>query len=289
MGSFFGQNMLLSLEPRALYVYTPYVNQANTPLFDTGDAGFGIGQIFSENTFIGNDRVSDSNKMTVGLTSRITESNTGAERAVITLAQQQQFTAQKVGLTGNINNPTVYSDTLAAASVRLMGNFNADVFGQYNTQLNRFVQTTVGGSWRPTPGRSLNFGYRNVWQPPIQATPFNPIGTPAGTTTDQYNISGQWPVTREISLVGRWGYDALTTKTLNTLLAVEYVRDCLVFRSAYSQLLLNNNTTTQILFQVEFRGLGVAGDNPVDLMKLNVPGYLPTPKPLPASTYENYQ
>jgi LPS-assembly protein len=289
MGSFFGQNMLLSLEPRALYVYTPYVNQANAPLFDTADAGFGIGQIFSENTFIGNDRVSDNNKMTVGLTSRITEANTGAERAVITLAQQQQFTAQQVGLTGNISNPTTYSDTLAAASVRFMGNFNADIFGQYNTQLNRFVQTTVGGSWRPTPGRSLNFGYRNVWQPPIQATPYNPIGTPAATTTDQYNISGQWPVTREVSLVGRWGYDSLTTKTLNTLVAVEYVRDCIVFRSAYSQLLLNNNTTTQILFQVEFRGLGVAGDNPVDLMKLNVPGYLPTPKPLPASTYENYQ
>jgi len=289
MGSFFGQNMLLSLEPRALYVYTPYVNQANTPLFDTADQGFGIGQIYSENTFIGNDRVSDSNKVTIGLTSRITESNTGAERAVITLAQQQQFTAQRVGLTGNITSPTAYSDTLAAASVRFMGNFNADVFGQYNTQLNRFVQTTVGGSWRPTPGRSLNFGYRNVWQPPIQATPFNPIGTTAATTTDQYNISGQWPVTREISLVGRWGYDSLTTKTLNTLVAVEYIRDCIVFRSAYSQLLLNNNTTTQILFQIEFRGLGVAGDNPVDLMKLNVPGYLPTPKPLPASTYEKYQ
>lgn len=289
MGSFFGQNMLLSLEPRALYVYTPYVNQANTPLFDTADQGFGIGQIYSENTFIGNDRVSDSNKLTVGLTSRITESNTGAERAVITLAQQQQFTAQQVGLTGNIASPTAYSDTLAAASVRFMGNFNADVFGQYNTQLNRFVQTTVGGSWRPTPGRSLNFGYRNVWQPPIQPSPFNPVGTTAATTTDQYNISGQWPVTREISLVGRWGYDSLTTKTLNTLLAVEYIRDCIVFRSAYSQLLLNNNTTTQILFQIEFRGLGVAGDNPVDLMKLNVPGYLPTPKPLPASTYENYQ
>jgi LPS-assembly protein len=289
MGSFFGQNMLLSLEPRALYVYTPYVNQANTPLFDTADQGFGIGQIYSENTFIGNDRVSDSNKLTVGLTSRITESNTGAERAVITLAQQQQFTAQQVGLTGNIASPTAYSDTLAAASVRFMGNFNADVFGQYNTQLNRFVQTTVGGSWRPTPGRSVNFGYRNVWQPPIQPSPFNPIGTPAATTTDQYNISGQWPVTREISLVGRWGYDSLTTKTLNTLVAVEYIRDCIVFRSAYSQLLLNNNTTTQILFQIEFRGLGVAGDNPVDLMKLNVPGYLPTPKPLPASTYENYQ
>jgi LPS-assembly protein len=289
MGSFFGRDMLLSLEPRGFYVYTPYVNQANTPLFDTADAGFGVSQIFSENTFIGNDRISDNNKMTVGITSRITEATTGADRAVFTLAQQQQFTGQRVGLTGNIANPTTYSDTLASAGVRLMGNFNADFFGQYNSQLNRFVQTTFGGSWRPTPGRSLNFGYRNVWQPPIQATPFNPIGTPAATTTDQYNISGQWPVTKDVSLVGRWGYDSLAAKTLNTLVALEYVRDCMVFRSAYSQLLLNNNTTTQIMFQVEFRGLGVAGDNPVDLMKLNVPGYMPTPKPLPISTFENYQ
>ena len=138
MGSFFGRDMLLSLEPRGFYVYTPYVNQANTPLFDTADAGFGVSQIFSENTFIGNDRISDNNKMTVGITSRITEATTGADRAVFTLAQQQQFTGQRVGLTGNIANPTTYSDTLAYAGVRLMGNFNADFFGQYNSQLNRF-------------------------------------------------------------------------------------------------------------------------------------------------------
>jgi LPS-assembly protein len=289
MGSFFGRDMLLSLEPRAFYVYTPYVNQANTPLFDTADSGFGMSQIFTENTFIGNDRISDSNRMTVGLTSRITEATTGADRAVFTLAQQQQFTAQRVGLTGNIANPTTYSDTLGSASVRLMGNFNADFFGDYNTQLNQFVQTTFGGSWRPTAGRSINFGYRNVWQPPIAASPTNPVATPAATTTNQYNISGQWPLTKEVSFVGRWGYDELASKTTNLLVAFEYMRDCIVFRTAYSQLLLNNSTTTQILFQVEFRGLGVAGDNPVDLMKLNVPGYLPTPKPLPISTYENYQ
>ena len=289
LGSFFGKQMLLSLEPRAFYVYTPYVNQTNTPLFDTADGGFGISQIFSENNFIGNDRVADNNKLTGGLTSRMIEADTGTERAIFTLAQRQDFTGQRVGLNGTIANPTTYSDTLGAASVRFMGNFSADVFGQYNTQLNKFVQTTIGGSWRPTPGRSLNFGYRNAWSPPVSATPYNTVATPAATTTDQYNISGQWPLTREVSLVGRWGYDALTTKTLNTLVGLEYARDCIIFRGAYSQLLLNNNTTTQILFQIEFRGLGVAGDNPVDLMKLNVPGYQPTPKPIAPSIYENYQ
>ncbi|QWD68144.1 LPS-assembly protein LptD [Polynucleobacter sp. VK25] len=288
---FYGRDMLLTMEPRAFYVYTPYKNQSQTPLFDTADAGFGVSQIFSENTFIGNDRIADNNAATLGLTSRMIEANTGAERANVTVAQKQQFTGQRVGLNGTIASPTTYSDTLGSGSVRLLGNFSADVFGQYNTQLNRFVQTTVGGSWRPTQGRSLNFGYRNVWSPPVQASVQNnqPF-VPSSTTTDQYNISGQWPITREVSVLGRWGYDALTTKTLNTLVALEWSRDCWTFRGAYSQVLNTSQiTTTQVLFQVEFRGFGSAGSNPVDIMKLNVPGYMPTSKPIPPSTYENYQ
>ena len=288
---FFGRDMLLTMEPRAFYVYTPYQSQAQTPIFDSAAAGFGVSQIFAENTFIGNDRIADRNAATLGMTSRMIEANTGAERANVTLAQQQQFTGQKVGLNGNIVNPTTYSDTLGSGSVRLLGNFSADMFGQYNTQLNRFVQTTVGGSWRPTPGRSLNFGWRNVWTPPVQASvQNNQAFVPSATTTDQYNISGQWPLTRELSVLGRYGYDALTTKTLNTLVGVEWTRDCWTLRSVYSQMLNTSQiTTTQILFQIEFRGFASAGSSPVDIMRLNVPGYMPTSKPIPPSIYENYQ
>ena len=167
LNGFFGRDMLLTMEPRALYVFTPYQDQTNTPVFDTAYQGFGISQIFSENDFVGNDRIADANNLTMGLTSRMIEANTGAERANVTLAQKQAFTGQKVTLGATNPNPTTYSDTLGSASVRLMGNFSADAFGQYNTQLSRFVQTTIGGSWRPTPGRSLNFGYRNVWALPI--------------------------------------------------------------------------------------------------------------------------
>jgi LPS-assembly protein len=91
-------------------------------------------------------------------------------------------------------------------------------------------------------------------------------------------------------VLGRYGYDALTTKTLNTLIGLEWARDCWTFRSVYSQMLNTSQiTTTQILFQIEFRGFASAGSNPVDIMKLNVPGYMPTSKPIPPSIYENYQ
>jgi LPS-assembly protein len=281
---FFGREMLVTMEPRAFYVYTPFQSQAQTPLFDTADAGFGVTQIFSENTFVGGDRVADSNKLTTGLTSRILEANTGAERATVTLAQRQDFAGQRVGLNGTIANPTRYSDTLGASTIRLMGNFNVDLFGQYNTELNRFVQSSIGAGWRPTPGRSLNFAYRNVWNPVND-------GTNSGITqTDQYNAFGEWPVFKKYRLLGRWGYDALTAKTLNTLVGLQYDEDCWTARFAYSQARNTSQiTTTQVLFQLEFRGFGSVGNNPVDVMRLNVPGYQPVAKPLPPSPYENYQ
>ena len=284
MKGFFGRDMIVTMEPRAFYVYTPFQNQAQTPLFDTADAGFGITQIFSENTFVGNDRVADNNKLTMGLTSRILESNTGAERATVTLAQRQDFTGQRVGLNGTIQNPNRYSDTLGASTVRLMGNFNVDLFGQYNTQLNRFVQSSIGAGWRPTLGRSLNFAYRNVWNPPTD-------GANSGVTqTDQYNAFGEWPIFKKYRLLGRWGYDALTAKTLNTLVGLQYDEDCWTARFAYSQARNTSQiTTTQVLFQLEFRGFASVGNNPVDVMRLNVPGYQPVVKPLPPSPYENYQ
>lgn len=284
MKGFFGRDMIVTMEPRAFYVFTPFQSQAQTPLFDTADAGFGITQIFSENTFVGNDRVADNNKLTMGITSRVLESNTGAERATVTLAQRQDFTGQRVGLNGTIQNPNRYSDTLGASTVRLMGNFNVDVFGQYNTQLNRFVQSSIGAGWRPTPGRSLNFAYRNVWNPPTD-------GANSGITqTDQYNAFGEWPVFKKYRLLGRWGYDALTAKTLNTLVGLQYDEDCWTIRFAYSQARNTTQiTTTQVLFQLEFRGFGNVGNNPVDVMRLNVPGYQPVAKPLPPSPYENYQ
>ncbi len=284
MKGFFGRDMIVTMEPRAFYVYTPFQSQAQTPLFDTADAGFGITQIFSENTFVGNDRVADNNKLTMGLTSRVLETNTGAERATVTLAQRQDFTGQRVGLNGTIQNPTRYSDTLGASTIRLLGNFNVDLFGQYNTQLNRFVQSSVGAGWRPTPGRSLNFAYRNVWNPPTD-------GTNSGVTqTDQYNAFGEWPIFKKYRVLGRWGYDALTAKTLNTLVGLQYDADCWTARFAYSQARNTSQiTTTQVLFQLEFRGFASVGNNPVDVMRLNVPGYQPIAKPLPPSPYENYQ
>src|SRR5690606_39136165 len=57
--SFLGKPMTQTLEPRLYYVYTPYKNQSVLPSFDTALADFSFSQLFSENRFSGEDRISD--------------------------------------------------------------------------------------------------------------------------------------------------------------------------------------------------------------------------------------
>lgn len=49
----FGQDFIQTLEPRLYYVYTPYRDQSNAPLFDTAESDFGLAEIYQPNTFVG--------------------------------------------------------------------------------------------------------------------------------------------------------------------------------------------------------------------------------------------
>lgn len=281
----FGREMLMTLEPRIMYVYTPYQDQTQLPLLDTGPMGFGISQIFSENTFVGNDRFADNNKVTAGVTTRILDAETGIERVRAIVAQRIDLSGQRVGLYSDVTadqlqSQNKYSDLLMAASTRLMGNLNLDIANQHNIQLNRSVQTSMTASWRPSPRRMLNFSYRYTYDPTIP-----------DTTIYQYEVSGQWPLTKNLYGIGRWNYDKVSEKTLNTLVGLEYDQDCWAARVAV-QKFLNTSlvSTTQIFFQLEFKGLGGMGNNPIDIMRLNIPGYMPVNQaPTPVSRFERYE
>jgi LPS-assembly protein len=73
--NFFGSNFTQTLEPRAFYSYTPFHNQSMIPIYDTRLMDLNMYNIFSENQFMGYDRIQDSNQITTGLTSRFIDSN----------------------------------------------------------------------------------------------------------------------------------------------------------------------------------------------------------------------
>ena len=92
----FDRSWLQTLEPRVFYVHTPYREQNYLPNYDSGGNAFNFASIFTENAFGGHDRISDSQLLTLGLTSRFIDPDTGAEGARFGVAQRLRMQEQRV-------------------------------------------------------------------------------------------------------------------------------------------------------------------------------------------------
>jgi len=94
----------------------------------------------------------------------------------------------------------------------------------------------------------------------------------------QLDVSSQWPLAVGWYGVGRYNYSLLDNRLLEGLAGIEYNAGCWVFRTVVQRIRAATQvSSTQILFQLEFSGLGQLGtDETVELLKRNVPGYAVT-------------
>jgi hypothetical protein len=98
--SYLGRNLRQTLEPRAFFVRTPYKDQSLLPSYDSGATDFNLTTIYAENPYVGQDRIADSNLVTLGVNSRLFDANSGAELARFGFAQRYRFSDQLVRLPG---------------------------------------------------------------------------------------------------------------------------------------------------------------------------------------------
>ncbi|MHB1093563.1 LPS-assembly protein LptD [Thiobacillus sp.] len=258
---FAGKDYEQTLEPRAYYVFAPYRNQDDIPNFDTGLLDFSYAQMFTENQFIGGDRVNDANQLTVAVTSRFTEATSGLERLQVTLGQRFYFSEQRVTLNpGDPVRTTNATDLLAAISGQVTRNWRIDTAWQFDTQNGTTIRQNLGASYRPTPGRVVNLGYRFIDQ-----------------TTEQVDLSAQWPLARRWYGLFRYNYSFKDDKLVEGLAGFEYNGGCWALRGVLQRLATKENQSTDALFfQLELNGMGRIGSNPLDVLKHSVPGYRPS-------------
>lgn len=261
----FGSNYQQTLEPRLFYVRAPYRDQSQIPVFDSGDIGFGIPQIFTENRFAGVDRISDANQVTLGASSRFFE-ETGIERLRGTLAQRYYLSLPQVTLPGGTPPARKYSDLLASIGGRITNALTLDSLWQYDPELKQTGNFSLTGRYRPAPGKILNVSYRYT-----QATPIAPIGI------KQIDASAQWPLTGRWNGLARWNHSILDGKNLETLAGLEYNAGCWAFRAiVHSFTTTTSQRSDSIFFQLELSGIGTIGSNPLDVLKRNIYGYTKT-------------
>jgi LPS-assembly protein len=259
--TFFGRNVTQTLEPRLFYVKTPYRDQSQFPLFDTGLADFNFTQIFSENRYAGHDRISDANSLTAAVVTRYIEPS-GAEQMRLAVGQRYSFIDPKVVLGGEVNNSR--SDLLLAASGKLTPTISIDGNLQYSQSLRQSSRSNYGMRWEPAPKHLLNLQYRYDRHDPLK--PLSEL--------KQVDVSGQWPLAQRWYAVGRVNYSLPDQKLAEGLLGLEYMADCWIFRVAAQRIpTASEKATTAFFIQLELNGLSKLGSNPLDAIRTNVPGY----------------
>ena len=256
-----------TLEPRIFYVYIPNKNQLNIPVFDSGEADLNFSTLFRENRFTGNDRVNDANQLSYALTTRLIESETGAQRLSASIGQRYYFTNQKVALPGATLSQSNSSDIIAGLSANLRTSWRVDTFLQYNTQNASAVRSTVASRFNPEPGKTLNLSYS--YKPDLAGETLL-----TRTGINQFDVSGQWPLGHGWYGVGRMNYSLKENQIIETLAGVEYNAGCWLTRSVIQRVsTATANANYALFFQLELGGIASIGANPLSIIKRSIPGY----------------
>ena len=279
--SYFGRGFTQTLEPRAFFTWTPYRDQRLLPNYDSAANDFNLASIYTENAFGGNDRISDTRAVTVGVSSRLLDPDTGAEVVRLGVAQRYLFRDQEVflpnatGLAGGDPINERLSDILLAARVQWSPRWLTDANVQYSPGDRQSVRTTLSGRYTPSNFRVLSAAYRLQrgsseqfdvgWQWPLNDL----FGQPAGTEVRGRALGpGQW------YSVGRINYSVPDRKVVDLVAGFEFDGGCWVGRVVLERLQRSNASANQrILFQLEFTGFSRLGSNPLKTLKDNVPRY----------------
>jgi LPS-assembly protein len=268
----FGQGLTQTLEPRLFYVYIPFREQNQIPLFDTAIADFNYAQIFSENMFSGGDRINDANQLTAAVTSRLLIPASGQELMRATFGQRYYFRDQQVTLTPtDIARTYKASNVLAALSGRLTQSWTMDAGTEYDQRDFRTERLTLAARYRPEGHKTINLSYRYLSGDITQNGP-----------TKQIDLSAQWPLFGRWYGVGRFNYSLADSRIVEGIGGFEYGADCWTTRLVLQRFALTAGTTSSSVFvQLELNGFSRLGSNPLEALKRNVPGYqrINTPSP----------
>ena len=282
----FGRAQRQTLEPRLLYVNTPYRAQATLPNFDSAERDFNSVSIYAESAFTGIDRVSDGHQVTTGFTTRLVDAESGAETLRLGVAQRIRLRDQRVVLSGATLDQR-FSDVLIEGASSVFNPWAIDAALQYNPDKRSVVRSIAGLRYSPAPFHTLSLRYRLAqglseqvelgWQWPVYRGTARPVGGAGGCGGILY-------------AVGRLNYSLKDSQATDSTVGLEYDTGCWIGRVVAERLSTGRaEATTRLLLQLELVGLSRLGANPLQVLKDNIPGYrllrepgntpFPTPEP----------
>ena len=274
---FAGKRFLHTLEPRVYYLYSTYEDQTDQPLFDTAELTFTYSQLFRETRFAGHDRLDDANQVSVGLTSRLIDDESGRNLVKASLGQIYYFDDRKVrrNLTAapQEKSASEIAGQLVARPTEQLGLRTSLVWDPEEENINSgFFE----GSYQPDNGSIFNIGYsyRRL--------------TPAFSNqqlTNEVSVSSYLPLDNNWSVFASMSYSLEDDISVEDMFGVEYDSCCWTARLL--QLRYYNNDSgaipdfsnpnleqeSTIQFQILLKGMGGFGNRITNIMQTMIRGF----------------
>lgn len=247
-----------TLEPRVQYTHIPFRDQSTLPVFDSGEADFNFVQLFRPNRFTGGDRLGDTDKLSLGVTSRLINFADGREYLSATFGQAIFLSERAVRLPDGTPPAAESSSLIGEVGMNFSERWNADVGYQWDPDRSTSSKAEVRVQFRPGTDRVLNFAYRF-----------------RRDELEQSDVSFAWPIGERWNLVGRWNYSLFDDTTLERFAGVEYETCCWVAR-VISRNFVNNidgERDTALFTQLHFKGLASVGGRADLLLENGILGY----------------
>ena len=253
-----GGKRLQTFEPRFLYLYVPYRNQDALPVFDTDEADLNPVQLFRTNRFVGADRLSNANQVSVGFTSRLLDTATGQQFIAGTIGQAIYFDEPQVTLPGIPLDDTESSDIVAELELTAFKNWNVSAGVQWDPGDTHSEKGDINIQYRPAFDRVVNVGYRFRRE-----------------SIEQVDGSVAWPIGDHWGAYAKMVYSLEDETTLDQFAGFEYRSCCWRLRFVGRRYVSNRDgdVDTSFLVQLELNGLSSVGEGADTFLERSIRGY----------------
>ncbi|UGB46129.1 LPS assembly protein LptD [Frateuria edaphi] len=265
--SLFGTSYRQTLEPRLYYLYVPYRNQDDLPVFDSRRMSFDYWQLFSPNQFSGADRQMNANNLTAALTTRLLDDD-GVERVSASIGQIHYFAPQRVQLPNSTITTAAPTDWT-----------RSDYVAQLGVQLNDRWRLNSAYQWSPN-SRQTDLGTLELQRRVGADGIFNFSYRFRRNLVEQYDASAIYPISERWRLLGRWVYSVRDNRTVEALAGVEYDSCCVAVRMVgrhyvitQGPLINRGNSNNALMFELVFKGLGAFNGQTEDVLRRGILGY----------------
>jgi LPS-assembly protein len=253
-----GQSYLQTLEPRVYYLYTPFRDQSQLPVFDTSALTFSWGQLFRDNRYSGADRQADANQITLALTTRLIRESDGRERLSASLGQIRYLDDSRVTLQNENPIEKGRSAWVADATWAPSDRWTIGASYQWNPKLREKDLVSVRGRYLLPNDGIVNLAYRF-----------------RRDVSEQADFSFLYPINDTWSVVGRHYYSILDSKPLEQILGVQWDSCCIAVRLVGRRYVENREgeLSRGIMLEIELKGLGSAGQDTRKTLRRAILGY----------------